>query len=167
MCQNSTDSQKPLSGACAKVQGHATAQLQLSNQSPTMCQFGMSLTAASVRIRDSNNTRSGAASAPDLLFGVAKSAEHPVVEPDPARLLEEMRADIFPDRLAFVRHLEKAAVAAFANERIAVREALGAGDIGAEEFEDRLTGIAPHDLAGFRIDLDHARERHRIVVPMR
>src|SRR5262245_47878119 len=38
MCQNSTDSQKPLSGAWAKVQGHATAQLQLSNQSPTMRQ---------------------------------------------------------------------------------------------------------------------------------
>src|SRR5258708_11337390 len=42
MCQNSTDSQKPLSGACAKVQGQGTAQLQLSNQSPTICQLGMS-----------------------------------------------------------------------------------------------------------------------------
>src|SRR5262245_12337178 len=42
MCQNSTDSQKPLSGAWAKVQGHATAQLQLSNHSPTMCQLGIS-----------------------------------------------------------------------------------------------------------------------------
>src|SRR5262249_18006598 len=37
MCQNRTDSQKPLSGACANVQGQATAQLQLSNQSPVMC----------------------------------------------------------------------------------------------------------------------------------
>src|SRR5205814_5087685 len=99
--------------------------------------------------------------------GVAEGAEYPVVEPDPARLLEEMRADIFPDRLAVVRHLEKAAVAALANERIAVREALGAGDIGAEEFEDRLIGVAPHDLAGFRIDLDDARERHRNIGPMR
>src|SRR5215468_7552541 len=43
MCQNSTDSQKPLSGAWAKVHGQGTAQLQLSNQSPTMCQLGMSL----------------------------------------------------------------------------------------------------------------------------
>ena len=42
MCQNKTDSQKPLSGAWAKVQGHATAQLQLSNQSPVMCQPGSS-----------------------------------------------------------------------------------------------------------------------------
>src|SRR5215467_5782836 len=43
MCQKSTDSQKPLSGACAKVQGQATAQLQLSNQSPVMCQLGISV----------------------------------------------------------------------------------------------------------------------------
>src|SRR4029077_11086026 len=43
MCQKRTDSQKPLSGAWAKVQGHATAQLQLSNQSPTMCQLGLSV----------------------------------------------------------------------------------------------------------------------------
>src|SRR5216684_7275849 len=43
MCQNSTDSQKPLSGAWAKVQGHATAQLQLSNHSPVMCQLGLSV----------------------------------------------------------------------------------------------------------------------------
>src|SRR5437588_424867 len=49
MCQNSTDSQKPLSGICAKVQGQATAQLQLSHQSPTMCQCGVSLIAASVQ----------------------------------------------------------------------------------------------------------------------
>jgi hypothetical protein len=37
------DSQKPLSGAWAKVHGQGTAQLQLSNHSPAMCQFGMSL----------------------------------------------------------------------------------------------------------------------------
>src|SRR5215510_4937406 len=43
MCQNRTDSQKPLSGAWANVQGHATAQLQLSNQSPVMCQLGISV----------------------------------------------------------------------------------------------------------------------------
>src|ERR1700740_1785136 len=43
MCQKRTDSQKPLSGACAKVQGQATAQLQLSNQSPVMCQLGISV----------------------------------------------------------------------------------------------------------------------------
>src|SRR5215472_5898748 len=43
MCQKRTDSQKPLSGACANVQGQATAQLQLSNQSPVMCQLGISV----------------------------------------------------------------------------------------------------------------------------
>jgi hypothetical protein len=41
--------QKPLSGACAKVQGHATAQLQLSNQSPVMCQLGFSVMRTSIR----------------------------------------------------------------------------------------------------------------------
>src|SRR6478672_312108 len=49
MCQKRTDSQKPLSGAWAKVQGHATAQLQLSNQSPTMCQLGLSVMKDSLR----------------------------------------------------------------------------------------------------------------------
>src|SRR5690242_2167318 len=109
----------------------------------------------------------GAAGALDLLFGVAEGAEHPVVKPDPARLREEMRADIFPDRLAFVRHLEYPAVTALADQRVAVGEALCTGDVGAEKFEDRLVGIAPHDLAGFRVDLDNARERHRIVMPVR
>src|SRR5262245_38411887 len=49
MCQKRTDSQKPLSGACAKVQGQATAQLQLSNQSPAMCQLGISAMRSSIR----------------------------------------------------------------------------------------------------------------------
>src|SRR5947207_13584700 len=89
-CQNSTDSQKPLSGAWAKVQGQATAQLQLSNQSPTMCQLGMSLIGASIRSRNSNNTRSGAARAPDLLLGVAEGAEHPVVDAGAGRVVEEI-----------------------------------------------------------------------------
>src|SRR5262249_46516527 len=48
MCQNRTDSQKPLSGAWANVQGHATAQLQLSNQSPVMCQLASSVTKTSM-----------------------------------------------------------------------------------------------------------------------
>src|SRR5271156_5478506 len=34
---------KPVSGAWAKVHGQGTAQLQLSNRSPTICQLGMSL----------------------------------------------------------------------------------------------------------------------------
>src|SRR5437764_337599 len=109
----------------------------------------------------------GAAGALDLLFGVAEGAEYPVVEPDPARLLEKMGADIFPHRLALRRHLEEAAVAALTYQRVAVRETLRAGNIGAEEFEDRLVGVAPHDLARAWIDLDNARERHRIVVPVR
>src|ERR1700737_2701999 len=49
MCQNKTDSQNPLSGACANVHGQATAQLQLSNQSPVMCQLGISVMMTSIR----------------------------------------------------------------------------------------------------------------------
>jgi hypothetical protein len=41
-------SQKPLSGAWAKVQGHATAQLQLSIQSPLMCQLATSAMRTSI-----------------------------------------------------------------------------------------------------------------------
>ena len=39
-----------VSGACAKVQGQGTAQLQLSNQLPTICQLGMSLIRLSDRM---------------------------------------------------------------------------------------------------------------------
>src|SRR5205807_7187531 len=90
-----------------------------------------------------------------------------VVEPNPAGLLAEVRADIFPHHLTDRRHLEDAAVAALADQRIAVAEALRAGDVRAEEFEDRLIGVSPHDLAGARIDLDDAGEGHRVVAAMR
>src|ERR1700758_1527692 len=56
MCQKRTDSQKPLSGAWAKVQGHATAQLQLSNQSPVMCQLGISAMTTSIRSLNDDKT---------------------------------------------------------------------------------------------------------------
>jgi hypothetical protein len=49
MRQNKTDSQNPLSGAWANVHGQATAQLQLSNQSPVMCQLGISVMMTSIR----------------------------------------------------------------------------------------------------------------------
>jgi hypothetical protein len=59
MCQNRTDSQTPLSGAWAKVQGHATAQLQLSNQSPVMCQLGFSVMSISIRRQRQYDTDPG------------------------------------------------------------------------------------------------------------
>src|SRR5580765_4341892 len=108
MCQNSTDSQNPLSGIWAKVQGQATAQLQLSNQSPAMRQRGMSLI--------SGPPFSGAAGGRDLVLGVAEGTEHPVVEPGPAARLEEVWADVLPDDLARVGHLEQAAENALADQ---------------------------------------------------
>ena len=64
-------------------------------------------------------------------------------------------------------HLEDAAVAPLADQRVAVGEALRARDVRAEEVEQRLVGILPDDLAGARIDLDHARECRRMIVPVR
>src|SRR6266536_5222423 len=64
MCQNRTDSQKPLSGAWAKVQGHATAQLQLSNQSPVMCQLGISVMRVSIAMNDRGYATGPATAAP-------------------------------------------------------------------------------------------------------
>src|ERR1700724_2286869 len=97
---------------------------------------------------------------------IAEGAEHPIVETDPARLLEKVRADIFPYDLAFLCHFEDAAVTALADQRVAVDEALRPGDVRAEEFEDRLVGVSPHDLAGARIDLDDSREGDRAVMAM-
>jgi len=56
MCQNRTESQTPLSGACANVQGQATAQLQLSNQSQAMRQAGVSAMASSLGERCCDDT---------------------------------------------------------------------------------------------------------------
>src|SRR5262252_8706314 len=102
----------------------------------------------------------------DLLRGVAEGAEDPVVEAGSRGLVEEVRAHEFPHDLADARHLEDASVAALADERVAVGEPLGARDIGAEEFEQRLVGVLPDDRARAWVDLDDARERGRVVAPV-
>src|SRR5262245_22723992 len=68
----------------------------------------------------------------DLLRRRAKSAKDPVVEPGPARLLKEMRADIVPHDLTVAGDLEDAAEAALADQRVAVGEPLRARNVGAE-----------------------------------
>src|SRR5262245_26335916 len=67
MCQNNTPSQKPLSGGWAKVQGHATAQLQLSNQSPVMCQLGISVMRTSIRHEREYDTDRSYATGPHIV----------------------------------------------------------------------------------------------------
>src|SRR5215470_174826 len=122
------------------------------------CSKSTSLTVASARA-----PRSGAARALDLLGRVAERAEHPVVQSRPAGLVDEMRAHELPHHLAAGGHLEDASVAAPADQRVAVGQALRARDVGAEEVEERLVVIFPHDRARAWIYLDHARVRRRMI----
>src|SRR5579872_3379720 len=65
----------------------------------------------------------------DLGLGIAEGTKHPIVDPGPAGLVEEVRADVFPDHLAGARDLEDAAVDALADQRVAVGESLRPGDV--------------------------------------
>src|ERR1700730_10328632 len=76
MCQNSTDSQKSLSGAWAKVQGHATAQLQLSNQSPVMCQLGLSVMKTPFATNDNTTLNAATPSTPRLRTWLGAGKNH-------------------------------------------------------------------------------------------
>src|SRR5688572_17673654 len=110
---------------------------------------------------------SGPARALDLVGGVAEGAEDPVVEPGPAGLREEVRVHVLPDDLAGGRDLEDPAVAALADQRVAVGQALGARDVRAEEVEERLVVVLPDDRARARVDLDHARVGRRVIAAVR
>src|SRR5258706_463851 len=81
----------------------------------------------------------------DLLGRVAEGAEDPVVEAGRRRLLREVRAHVLPHHVALACHLENPAVAALADQRVAVREPLRTRDVRAEELEERLVGVLPHD----------------------
>src|SRR5262247_4301007 len=122
------------------------------------CSKSTSLTAVSARAQ-----RSGAARALDLFRSVAERAEHPVVQPRLAGLVDEVRAHELPHHLAAGGYLEDASVAAFADQRVAIGQALRARDVGAEEVEERLVAILPHDRARARVYLDHARVRRGMI----
>src|SRR5438094_747667 len=64
----------------------------------------------------------------DLLGRIAKGAEHPVVDAGAPGLVAEERVYVFPDDLLGRGHLEDPAVAALADQRVAVGEALRARD---------------------------------------
>src|SRR5882672_10539598 len=104
---------------------------------------------------------SGAARALDLVGRVAERPEYPVVQSRPALLEGEVRAHELPHHLAAGGHLEDAPVAALADQRVAVGQALRARDVRAEEVEERLVAILPHDRARARVYLDHARVGRR------
>src|SRR5258708_3283032 len=89
---------------------------------------------------------------------IAGSAKNPVRGIADAIRPHE-RADVLPDDLAFVCHLEQPAPLAFADQRVAVGQALRTADVRAEQSIRRPGTILPHRPAGARIELDHARER--------
>src|SRR5438874_9562660 len=107
-----------------------------------------SLTVTSRRAR-----RSGPARPLDLVRRIAECAEYPVVQSRPPLLQREMRAHVLPHDLAVGGDLEDPPVAALADQRVAVAEPLGARDVGAEEIEQRLVAVLPHDGAGARVHL--------------
>src|SRR5437763_16086880 len=72
----------------------------------------------------SGGAPSCAARALDLVRRIAERAEHPVIQPRPALLEGEMRAHELPHHLAAGGHLEEAPVAALADQRVAVGQAL-------------------------------------------
>src|SRR2546427_13296928 len=74
-----------------------------------------------------------------------------------------MRVHVLPDDEALRRHLEDPPVTTLTDQRVAVGQALGAGDVRAEEVEQRLVAILPYDRAGARAALDHARIRRRVI----
>src|SRR5262249_22262045 len=122
------------------------------------CSKSTSLTVASARA-----PRSGAARALDLLRRVAERAEHPVVQPRPAGLGDEVRTHELPHHLAAGAHLEDAPVAALADQRVAIGQALRARAVWAGEGEEPVVVIFPHDRARARVYLDHARVRRGMI----
>src|SRR5262249_51664941 len=103
----------------------------------------------------------------DLLGRIAKGAKDPVIQSGRAGLGEEVWAHVLPHHLALSRDLEDAPVAALTDQRIAVREPLRTRNVRTEEFEERLIGVLPDDRARAGIHLDHARERDRVIAPVR
>ena len=74
------------------------------------------------------------------------------------------RADVFPDDVAFEGDFDEAAVRAFGDEGVAIREALDGADEDAVEpavVDERCTtaiasGILPDDFECVRIEFDYA-----------
>jgi len=77
---------------------------------------------------------------------------------------EKKGADPFPAHIPLRGHLEHTAALAFANERVAVPEPIGACNVAAEETEHVLRVILPHDLAGIHVHFNDAGAGHDGVV---
>ena len=92
----------------------------------------------------------------DLFGQVVGSAEHGI---DQVALLVgcEVRVDVLPHHVACGGNLKHPAKVAFRNQRVAVGQATGAGDVGAEEVERRVIGVLPYDFVGGRVHFDDPR----------
>ena len=69
---------------------------------------------------------------------------------------EKERIDELPNDLVLRRDLEDAAVITLRDQRVAVGQALGAGDERAEEVGDRAVRVLPDDFLRCDIDVDDA-----------
>jgi hypothetical protein len=79
----------------------------------------------------------------------------------------EVRVDVLPHHAAVARYLEEPTEPALVDQRVAVGQALGIRQPGAEEVRDACFLIFPDDRLGRRIDFERARERERVIQPMR
>jgi hypothetical protein len=77
---------------------------------------------------------------------------------------EKKGADPFPADVSVRRHLEHAAALALTDERIAVPETLGSGNVTAEEAEHMFGIILPHDFAALHVHFNDAGPGHDGVV---
>lgn len=73
-------------------------------------------------------------------------------------------ADPFPADIPLRGDLEHTAALALADERVAVPEPIGAGNVTAEETEHVLRVVLPHDLAGRHVHFNDTGAGHNGVV---
>ena len=79
----------------------------------------------------------------------------------------EVGVDVLPHHFAGGRCLENAPEVALGYQRVAVGQAAGAGDVGAEKVERRVVPVLPHDFVGCRVNLNDAGRRQRVVFAVR
>ena len=79
----------------------------------------------------------------------------------------EVGVDVLPHHFAGGRCLENASEVALRYQRVAVGQAAGAGDVGAEKVERRVVPVLPHDFVGRRVNLNDAGRRQRVALAVR
>src|SRR5918992_3232075 len=96
---------------------------------------------------------------------VSVGAEYAVVQP--VRSFTKKGIDILPNQFAFGRDLEEASEVAFANQRVAVRQAPSVGNPRAVKFVLTPLLIFPNNFLGRQIDFNNPRKSHCMIQPVR